>query len=75
MNSAPMASSTEKMRSVTCNARYGGLDMAAGLPSLNTEMSAEPLWCAVYANSSLLNLAKCATSISGKNPDTTAQNP
>jgi len=42
MNSTPMASSKEKMRSATCNARYGGLDMAAGLASLNSELCPEP---------------------------------
>ena len=40
--------------------------MAVGLPSLNTKLSPEPLSCAVYANSTPLNLAESATRISRK---------
>ena len=40
--------------------------MAVGLPSLNTKLSPEPLWCAVYANSNPPNLAESATRISRK---------
>jgi hypothetical protein len=60
----PMAMSNERKPSTTRNARYDGCDMAISLPSLNTELFLKPLWRAVYANSSPLNLAESATQIS-----------
>jgi len=75
INSAPMASRTEKTRNATCNARYGGLDMAAALPSLNTELPLNLFSGAVYANSSPLNLTKSVTQISRKARDPPGQNP
>jgi hypothetical protein len=70
----PMAMSNERKPSTTRNTRYGDFDMAVGLPSLNTELSPEPLWCAVYANSSPLNLGESATQMSRKIRDPGTQN-